>query len=125
MQDGGEDGALDAELEAAAGEQVLDHRPAGGLLPQSLEQHRATDAAASDRACRHLGEDEAVLAVSREGLQQAVEPAIGGEEILATEWLQDALAGAAAGFADALDEVEVAMAAGDLLDDEHRGVLRV
>ena len=45
VQDGGEDGALDLELETAAGEQVLDHRPAAGLLPQPLEQQRAADAA--------------------------------------------------------------------------------
>ena len=125
VQDSGEDGALDGELEAAAGEQLLDHRPAAGLLPQPLEQQRAADAAAGDRARRHLRQDEAVLAVPGEGLQQAVEPAIGGEEILATEWLEDALAGAAAGFADALDEIEVAVAAGSLFDDEHGPVLRI
>jgi hypothetical protein len=66
-----------------------------------------------------------VLAVPGEGLQQAVETAIGGEQVLAAERLEDALAGAAAGFADALDEIEVAMAAGGLLDDEHRAVLRI
>jgi hypothetical protein len=125
VQDGGEDGALDIELEAAAGEQHLDHRPAAGLLPQPAKQQRAADAATGNRAGRHLGEDEAVLAVPGDGLQQAVEPATGGEQVLAAEWLEDALADAAAGFADALDEIEIAVAAGGLLDDEHGPVLRV
>ena len=66
-----------------------------------------------------------MLTVSGNGLQQAVEPTIGGEQVPAAEWLKDALADAAAGFADALDEVKVAVATGGLLDDEHRAVLRI
>ena len=125
MQHGGEDGPLDRELEAAAGEQLLDHRGAAGLLPQPAEQQQAANAATGHRARRHLGENEAVLAVLGNRFQQAVEPAAGGEQVLAAEWLEDALADAAAGFADALDEIEVAMAAGGLLNDEHRAVLRI
>jgi hypothetical protein len=94
-------------------------------LGQPLEQQGAADATTGNRARRHLGEDQAVLAVPGDGLQQAVEPATGGEQVLAAEWLEDALADAAAGFADALDEIEVAVAAGGLLDDEHWAVLRI
>ena len=66
VQDGGEDGALDVELEAAAGEQILDDRRAAGLLPQASEQQRAADAATGNCARRHLREDDAVLAVPGE-----------------------------------------------------------
>jgi hypothetical protein len=124
VEDGGEDGALDLELEAAAGEQFLEHGPAADLIPQPLEQQRAADAAAGNRACRHLREDQTALAVPSDRLQQALKIAAGGEQVLAAEWLEDALTDAAARFADALDEVEVAVAAGDLLDDEHLDVLR-
>jgi hypothetical protein len=125
VQHGGEDGALDRELKASAGEQLLDYRDAASLLPQSAEQQRAADATTGQCARRHLGENEAVLAVPGEGLQQAVKPAIAGEQVFAAEGLEDALADAAAGVADALDEIEVAVAAGGLLDDEHRTVLRI
>ena len=65
-----------------------------------------------------------MLAVPPERLQQALELTTGDQQVLAAEWLKNALADAAAGFADALDEIEVAVVAGDPLDDEQATALR-
>src|SRR4051812_18841645 len=46
VQHGGEDGPLDRELEAAPGEEILDHGAAAGLLPQAPEQQGCADALA-------------------------------------------------------------------------------
>jgi hypothetical protein len=50
MQDGSEDRPLDRQGEGAAGEQLVDHRPAAGLLPQPTEhQGRAEPACPQPR----------------------------------------------------------------------------
>jgi hypothetical protein len=48
VQHGGEDGTLDLELEAAAGQELLEYGSAAGPLPQPAEQQRAADASAGE-----------------------------------------------------------------------------
>ena len=124
VQDGGEDGALDRELEAAAGEQLLEHRPAAGLLPQPLEQQRAADALAGELirvAGGEFGKDHRPLGVAGDRAGEAFEAAGGEDGVLAAEVLDDALLGAAV-LADALDQVEVGVAVDVLFADEHAGL---
>ena len=121
MQHGGEDGALDRELEAASGQEILDDRAAAGLLPQPPEQERRADALAGEPvgvAGVDLREDERPLGVAGHGGGQALEGAGGGDGLLAAEVLDDALFGAAA-LAHGLDEVKVGVAVDALLADEH------
>jgi hypothetical protein len=62
--------------------------------------------------------------VSSDRLEEAFEGAGGDDDVLSAERLKDALADAAAWFADGFHEVGVAMAAGDLFHDEHADVVR-
>ena len=71
-----------------------------------------------------LGEHDGVLGVAGHRAGEAVEAAVRRAGPYGRV-LEDALADAAARLADGLDEIEVAVAAGGLLDDEHRSVLRI
>ena len=124
VQHGGEHSALDVELEAAAGEQLLDHRGAAGLLPEASEQQRATNALASElvgMAGGEFGEHDGALGVAGDGAGEAFEATGGEDGVLAAEILDDALLGAAV-LADGLDQVEVGVAVDVLFADEHAGL---
>src|SRR4051795_5573459 len=121
VQHGGEDSALDRKLEAAPGEEILDHRAAAGLLPQAPEQQGRADALAGEPrgvAGLDLRENHGPLGVTGDGTGQALESAGGGNGLLAAEVLDDALLGAAV-LAHGLDEVQVGVAVDALLADEH------
>ena len=121
VQHGGEDRALDGELEQALGQQRLDHRLAAGLLPQPPEQQRRADALAGEPigiAGLELRQDHGALGVAGDRAGQALEFAGGDDGFLAAEVLDDALFGAAV-LAHALDEVEVGVAVDVLFADEH------
>ena len=121
VQHGGEDGPLDRKLEPALSEQILDHGPAAGLLPQPPEQQRRADALAGKPlgvAGLDLREDHGPLGVAGDRAGQALEGAGGGDGLLAAEVLDDALLGAAV-LAHGLDEIEVGVAVDALLADEH------
>ena len=101
MQHGGEHGALDRELEAAPAQQIRDDGAAAGLLPQPAEQEGCADALAGEAvgvAGIELGQDEGALGVAGDGAGQALEGAGGGDGLLASEVLDDALPGTAARF---------------------------
>src|SRR3712207_3393942 len=107
VQHGGEDGALDVELEAAAGQELLKHGSAAGPLPQSAEQQRAADAPAGELigvAGGEFGQHDGPLGVAGDGAGEAFEAAGGEDGVLAAEVLDDALLGAAV-LADGLDQV--------------------
>jgi len=121
VQHGGEDGALDRELEAPPGEKVLHHRAAAGLLPQPPEQQGGADARAGKPlgvAGLDLRQHKGAFGVAGDGTGQALEGAGGGDSLLAAQVLDDALLGAAV-LAHGLDEVEVGVAVDALLADEH------
>ena len=124
VQHGREHRALDRELEAAPGEQVLDDGAAAGLLPQAPEQQGCSDARARELirvAGRELGQDHGALGVAGDRTGQALELARGDDGLLAAEILDDALLGAAV-LAHALDEIQVGVAVDVLLADEHAGL---
>ena len=75
VQHGDEDRALDVELEAAAGETVVEHIGDTDALPQAPEQQRRADAATGDGAGGDVGKDDAAFAMSSEGLEEAIEGA--------------------------------------------------
>jgi hypothetical protein len=96
VQDGGEYRTLDLELEAAVGEQLLDHRPAAGPLPQSLEQQGAADATGGQAQPLGIplegGEQHDLVAEAGAGGEQAGQRAGGGELVGAAEGGEDVLA---------------------------------
>jgi hypothetical protein len=119
-----EDGALDGELEAAVGEQRLDHRPATGLLPQPAEQQRRTNPPADHTlggAAVDLRQKERPLGIAGDRRRQPFQPTRGQHRVLAPEVLDDPLLGPA-GLADALDQVEVGVAVDRLLAHEHAAI---
>ena len=121
VQHGGEDRPLDRDLEAAPAEQVLDYRPAPGLLPQPPEQQRRTDAPAREPvgiAGLKLRQHHGAFGVAGHRGGQALEPAGRDHHLLAAEVLDDALLGAAV-LPDGLDQVEVGVAVDVLFADEH------
>jgi hypothetical protein len=121
VQRGGEDRPLDREREAAPAEQVLDHRPATGLLPQPPEQQRRTDAPAREPvgiAGLKLRQHHGALGVAGHRGGEALKAAGRDHHLLAAEVLDDALLGAAV-LADGLDQVEVGVAVDVLFADEH------
>jgi hypothetical protein len=122
VQDGGEDGALDAELEAAASEQVLDHRPAAGLLPQPPEQQRAADTASGQAWPIGIrgegGEEHDLVAEAGAGGEQGSQSAGGGEFVGAADGGDDVLAVDAV-LAAVLDDLEVGAGPGGLEAEEH------
>jgi len=75
VQHGDEDRALDVELEAAAGETVVEHIGDTDALPQAPERQRRADAATGDGAGGDVGKDDAAFAMSSEGLEEAIEGA--------------------------------------------------
>jgi hypothetical protein len=96
VQYGGEYRTLDLKLEAAVGEQLLDHRPAAGLLPQSLEQQGAADATGGQAQPLGIplegGEQHDLVAEAGAGGEQAGQRAGGGELVGAAEGGEDVLA---------------------------------
>ena len=121
VQHGGENRPLDRDLEAAPAEQVLDHRPATGLLPQPPEQQRRADAPAGELvgiARLELRQHDGAFGVAGHRGGQALEPAGGDHRLLAAQALDDALLGAAV-LAHGLDQVEVGVAVDVLFADEH------
>src|SRR3954469_7829745 len=121
VQHGGEHGALEGELEGAPAQQILDDGATAGLFPQPAEQERGPDARAGEPigvAGVELREDHGALGVAGDGAGEALEGAGGGDGLLASEVLDDALLGAAA-LAHGLDEIEVGVAVDALLADEH------
>src|SRR4051794_6301200 len=100
---------------------MLDHRAAAGVLPQPPEQEGRADALAGEPvgvAGLDLREDDGALGVAGHGGGEALEGARGGDGVLASEVLDDALPGAPA-LAHGLDEVEVGVTVDALLADEH------
>jgi hypothetical protein len=75
-----------------------------------------------DPAGIDIGEDDGTFGVPCDGGDEPVEFAGCGEDILATEGFDGALADGFA-HAHAFDEIEIAVAAGDSLDDEHADVV--
>lgn len=121
MQHGGKHGAFYRELEAAAGQQIGDHRGAACLLPQPAEQQWRADALARQVirvASLKLRQDDGAFGVTTDRQGQAFEFAGGKDGFLAAEILDDALLGAAV-LADALNEVEVGVTSDALFADEH------
>ena len=121
MQHGREHGALDRELEAAAGQKVGDHGVAAGLFPQPPEQQGRTDALAGQAlriAGLELRQNDGTFGVTADRHGEAFELARGNDGFLAAEIFDDALLGAAI-LADALDEIEVGVTSDVLFADEH------
>jgi hypothetical protein len=121
MQHGQEHRALDRELEAAPGQQILHHGAATALLPQPFEQQRGADA--PTRHLRHAGDldqrqDHRALRQSGGRARQAIEIAGGLDRFLAAEIADDALLGLAV-LANGFDQVQIAVGADSLLADEH------
>lgn len=84
MQHSQEDGALDRKLEPAIGQQVLDHRAAGAVPPEPLEQQGWPDALGLDRCCLALGDggqQHRALGEAGAGADQPTEFAAGLERI--------------------------------------------
>jgi len=116
VEHGQEAGALEREAEAALGGQILDHRPAAGLLPEPFEGERRADPVGGQRRCAALieqREDHRALCHARGRAGQAIEVAVRLDVLLAAEVLDDPLLGTTP-FAHALDQVEVPVGA-DLL----------
>jgi hypothetical protein len=122
VQDGGEDGALDLELETAPGEQVLDHRPAAGLLPQPLEQQGAASATGGQAQPLGIplkgGEQHDLAAEAGAGGEQAGQRAGGGEFVGAAEGGDDVLAVCAV-LPTVLHDLQVGAGPGGLEAEEH------
>jgi hypothetical protein len=122
VQDGGEDGALDAELETTAGEQALDRRPAAGLLPQAPEQQRAADTTGGQAWPVGIrgegGEEHDLVAEAGAGGEQRAESAGGGEVVGAAEGGDGVLAVDAV-LAAVLDDLQVGARPGGLEAEEH------
>jgi hypothetical protein len=121
VQHGGEDGPLDRELEAAPGEEILDHGAAAGLLPQPPEQQGGADALAGKPlgvAGFDLRQHKGAFGVAGDGTGQALEGTGRCKGLLAAQVLDDALLGAAV-LAHSLDQVEIGVAVDVLLADEH------
>ena len=122
VQDGGEDGALDLELETAPGEQVLDHRPAAGLLPQPLEQQGAASATGGQAQPLGIplkgGEQHGLAAEAGAGGEQAGQRAGGGEFVGAAEGGDDVLAVRAV-LPTVLHDLQVGAGPGGLEAEEH------
>src|SRR4051812_9661197 len=117
VQDGGEDRPLDRKGEGAAGEQLLDHRPAAGLLPQPAE-----DQGCADPACLQPrlvlgvaegGEQQGLLAEPGAGGEESGEAARGGQLVEAAKGGDDLLADGAA-LAAVLDDLQGAARGGGL-----------
>jgi len=124
VQDGGIDGTLDGEFEAASPQQRLDHRPAAGLLPQSAEQQRRPDPPTDQTigiAAVNLRQQQCPLGIPGDRRRQPFQPARGQHRVLAAEVLDDPLLGPPV-LADALDQVEVGVAADRLLAHEHAAI---
>jgi predicted ABC-type transport system involved in lysophospholipase L1 biosynthesis ATPase subunit len=126
VQDGQENGALDRELESAAAEQLLEHRPDAALLPQPAEQERRSDALAAE--LRHAAvlkqrQDHRTPRQAGGGTHQAVEVATAPDLFLATEIADDPLPGPGP-LADGLDQVDVGVRTDALFADEHAPSIR-
>ena len=122
MQDAHEHRPLEGELEAAPLQQLVHHRTQPQPLPQAPEQQRSADANAGEATRLHVREHHRPLGIARQRGDQPVELAAGVQSVLAAEGADGALAYPLA-LADALDEVQIAVPPGDLLADEHFGVV--
>src|SRR5574337_553130 len=123
VQHGQERRALQPELMLARPRQALDHAPAAGLLPQSLEGERRPDAARADR--RRLApvervEHDRLLRKARPRAQQplqlsarlqVLDPPERGDHLLADR----------RAIAPALDDLQIGAAARGLLAEIHGG----
>jgi hypothetical protein len=122
VQDGGEDGALDVELEAAPGKQLLDHRLAAGLLPQPAEQQGAADATGGQVQPLGIslkgGEQHDLIAETGAGGEQAGQCAGGSELVGAAKGGNDVLAMHAI-LPTVLDDLQVGAGPGGLEAEEH------
>jgi hypothetical protein len=123
VQDADEDGALDREVEAAVAHQIGQDLGNPQPLPQPPEQQRPADPHTGKAPGLHLGKDHRPLAVARERGDQPVQFAAGQQCVLAPESTDDLLADPAA-LAHALDQVQIGVAPGRLLADEHADVVR-
>jgi hypothetical protein len=122
VQDGGEDRPLDREGEGAAGEQLLDHRPAAGLLPQAAEEQGCADPACLQPrlvlGVAEGGEQQDLLAEPGAGGEESGEATRGGELVEAAKGGDDLLADGAA-FTAVFDDLQVAARTGGLEAEEH------
>ena len=120
MQDGNEDRPLNREVEAAAAQEVGENVGDPEALPQPAEEERAADAGAGETPGIHLGKDHRPLAVAGKRGGQPVQFASRQQHILAPERPDDLLPDPST-VAHALDEIQIAVAAGRLLAHEHAG----
>jgi hypothetical protein len=118
VQDGDEHRALDREVEAAATQEVGEHVGDPEPHPQPAEEERAADAGAGETPGLHVGKDHRPLAVAGERGDQPVQFAARQQHILAPERPDDLLPDPSA-VAHALDQIQIAVAAGRLLAHEH------
>jgi hypothetical protein len=112
--------ALDRKLEAARGEQTVEHRADTGPLPQPSEQQRPADPARCELGRPTLDplQDDGAFGMPPDRRREPIEIARGQHRVLAAKVLDDALFGAAI-LAHALDQVEVGVAVDGLFTDEH------
>ena len=103
-------------------EEIVQHLADAEPVPEAAEQQGATDPVGDDPAGIDIGENDGTFGVPCDGGDEPVEFARCGEDILATEGFDGALADGFA-HAHAFHEVEIAVAAGDSLDDEHADVV--
>jgi hypothetical protein len=121
VQGGGEDGALDRELEGPVSQQLGEHRLDAVVLPQPPEQQRRADPPADQPigvAVRDLRQHHRPLGKPRDRGRQPLELAARQHRVLAAEVLDDLLLGPRP-LADALDEVEIGVAVDRLVAQEH------
>jgi hypothetical protein len=113
VQDSEEDGALDGKPEAAAAEQLMQHRAASGVAPQAFEQQRRADAPAGELGSSALiegGEQQGTLRQASGGARQPIEIAAAVDLFRAAEIAEDALFDAAV-LADGFDQIDVGVGA--------------
>src|SRR4051812_45906185 len=126
VQDSEEDGALDGKPEAAAAEQLMQHRAASGVAPQAFEQQRRADAPAGELGSSALiegGEQQGTLRQASGGARQPIEIAAAVDLFRAAEIAEDALFDAAV-LADGFDQIDVGVGADALVPDEHGPSIR-
>ena len=125
VQHAGEDRPLHRELEPALCQQPLDHRPAAGLAPQTLEDQRRADAPAVDQkpiAITQGGQHQGGFGQAGAGLQQLIELA-SVQPILSPPRRGDDMLPNGAAIAAALDDLQIRAPTNGFAAEEHAGLV--